>query len=165
VSVGLIVVVSDTSPLRALYYLRELELLERFYGSVLIPPAVERELAFPRKSTQSIDVTSIGFITVQTPTDTAEVRRLARTLDAGEAEAISLAKEVGADLLLIDEARGRAAADAAGLPHVGLLGILIRAKHEQLIADVRSRLDRLRAETRFFISEQLYQHVLRQLGE
>ena len=53
------------------------------------------------------------------------------SLDIGEAEAITLAAELGA-LLLIDEIDGRAAAAAAGIPFVGVLGVLARAKRERV---------------------------------
>jgi len=86
------------------------------------------------------------------------------SLDIGEAEAITLAAELGA-LLLIDEIDGRAAAAAAGIPFVGVLGVLARAKREGLINELRPLIDRLRIELRFRIAEKLYKEFLDANGE
>jgi len=56
-------------------------------------------------------------------------RLLASTLDPGEAEAIALALELSADLILLDERDGRSAAERAGLRVTGVLGVLLRAKN------------------------------------
>jgi hypothetical protein len=53
-------------------------------------------------------------------------------LEPGESESIALALEIGADLLLIDERRGRAEADRLGIKITGLLGILVEAKRKKI---------------------------------
>jgi predicted nucleic acid-binding protein len=63
-------------------------------------------------------------------------RRYVETIDAGEAEAIVWAIELKATRL-IDEVAGRRAASAAGVPYMGVLGVLARAKRERLISEVR----------------------------
>ena len=73
------------------------------------------------------------------------MRALRQDLDAGEAEAIALAVEVEADLLLMDERLGRETARHLGMRYVGLIGVLITAKRNGLIDDVKSRLAALRA--------------------
>jgi uncharacterized protein len=158
-------VVSDTSPLRALHHLGEHWLLHRFYGQILVPPTVADELAGPRGTAAPVDVRSIPFISVRAPSEDLRVRQLGATLDRGEAEAIALAIEVRADAILIDESAGRAEAARAGLNVVGVLGILGRAKREGLIPDVRSRLDRLRREVQFYISDRLYEGFLKSIDE
>lgn len=158
-------VVSDTSPLRALHHLGEEWLLENLYGQVLVPPAVAAELSSPRGLGGPVDITTMAFVTLRAPIDQLRVQQFAQTLDPGEAEAITLAIEVHAAALLIDEAAGRAAAAASGLPFVGVLGILARSKREGRIADVRSRIDRLRSEIQFYLSDQLYEQFLKSIGE
>jgi predicted nucleic acid-binding protein len=159
------IVVSDTSPLRALNHLGHTELLRTLYGEILIPPAVASELAVPRGKGKPLDVSQFPYITIQAPQNSVQLQTLSLKLDSGEAQAIALAIEVQAEILLIDESDGRAAATLAGLKHVGVLGILTRAKREGLISTIRPQLDRLRNEIQFFIADHLYDHILQSVGE
>jgi predicted nucleic acid-binding protein len=86
-------------------------------------------------------------------------------LDVGEAEAIALAKELAADLLLMDGRRGRDIAARLGLRVIGLLGVLIEAKHRGMIPAVKPILDDLKAKAGFWVSQQLYARVLQAAGE
>lgn len=79
------------------------------------------------------------------------VEALLGELDLGESEALIVALELGADLLLIDERTGRDVARRMGIRRVGLVGILIEAKNRGLIASVAEDLDRLVAQTTFRI--------------
>ena len=88
-----------------------------------------------------------------------------RTLDSGEAEAIALAIEMDADLLLIDEKEDRNAARQAGLRITGVLGILLRAKQMGRITSVLPEIQALRQTAQFFISSQLEAAILKQAGE
>ena len=83
----------------------------------------------------------------------------------GEAEAIILAVEKKADLLLLDERRGRTVAYQLGIKFIGLLGILIEAKHQQIISAVKPLLDELIAKAGFWVSTHLYNCVLKAAGE
>ncbi len=78
-----------------------------------------------------------------------------------EAEALSLALEVKAEAVLIDEAAGREMATRLGLSPVGVLGILLKAKARGSVTEIRPLLDSLRRELNFFISPDLYTGVLR----
>jgi hypothetical protein len=90
---------------------------------------------------------------------------LANELDKGEAEAIALATEIQADVLLIDEREGRSFARQAGLRVRGVLGILIRAKAKAEIVSVKAEIEALRSRAGFFVAPSLEAEVLRNVGE
>jgi predicted nucleic acid-binding protein len=93
------------------------------------------------------------------------VRELREHLDAGEAEAIVLAVERRADILLVDERRGRRTATAAGLTVTGLLGVVARAKRAGLIDLGKPVVDELIKIDGFWIGTDLYAEVLAELDE
>lgn len=76
-----------------------------------------------------------------------------------------LALEIGADLLLIDERRGRAEADRLGIKITGLLGILVEAKRKNLIVAVKPLMDALIATSEFRVSSALYNQILNIVNE
>jgi predicted nucleic acid-binding protein len=73
---------------------------------------------------------------------------LSSMLDAGEAEAITLALEWKADVILIDEMDGRRAARDRGLITAGTLNILAQAAERGWL-DYDGVVGRLRSETNF----------------
>src|ERR1022692_2534997 len=127
------IVVSDTSPIRALHFIGQIHLLHRIFGGVLVPPVVARELAEPRRPFESIDVSALAFFEVRAPLNADRVAQCAEELDAGETEAIALAVELGA-MLLIDETDGRATAAAAQVPFIGVLAFSPKQKAKVLSA-------------------------------
>jgi len=85
-------------------------------------------------------------------------------LDEGEAEAIVLALEVNADLVLLDDREARLQAKRLGIQVTGTLGILLRAKRLGLIESLKEELNKLK-ETGFHISKNLEKEILRIAGE
>ena len=152
------IVLSDTSPLTSLLRIGRERLLCELYGTVIIPEAVEREL---RHSHAELP----PFLKVVAPRDRAAVERLAREIDRGEAEAITLAKEADADALLIDDKRGRRVALREGVAIVGLLGVLIVARKKSLVASLKQVLDELEAKADFRLATELKLHALREVEE
>jgi predicted nucleic acid-binding protein len=92
------------------------------------------------------------------------VARLRVIRDTGESEAITLAREVEADLLILDDEAARNTARAEGLKVVGLLAFLILAKERGMISHIKPLLEALKRQS-FFIGDDLYHHILRQAGE
>jgi len=161
-----LIVVSDTSPVLNLARIGRLELLALLYRQVLIPSAVYDELtAYKSGLPGAIDLASRPWLVVASANDRKRVQEFREDLDRGEAEAIVLAIERRADLLLVDERRGRRIATVAGLTATGLLGVLVRAKRAGLIDLGKPVLDELIRTARFWIGPDLYAEVLTELGE
>lgn len=158
------IVVSDTSVLIYLARLRLLDLLPTLYGRVVIPPAVQIELEQgdpPEPALRHIT----EWLEVAAPRDLAKVEMFAHLVDQGEAEAIALALELSADLLLIDDGDGRSFARAQALRAQGLIGVILDAKRAGVLPAVRPELDRLRDLTTFRMSHRVYTDALRRAGE
>lgn len=158
------IIISDTSPLVCLLHLNKINLLKDLFDNVIIPTAVFNELI----SAKTIDETFLHynpFIQVKTPLNKIEVKELRKILDAGESEAIVLSKELNADLLLIDEDRGRKFAVKYGLTIKGILGVLLQAKERKLINQVKPLIDRLQSEINFRINKNLLQKILIEANE
>lgn len=160
------IVISDASPLIALASVRQLDLLRALYGKVVIPPAVYDEItaAYPAAPGAG-DVRNAEWIQVRLADNHRLIEALSLELDTGEAEAIGLAVELNADLLLIDERRGRIVATRLGRRVVGVLGILIEAKAAGILPLVRPILDALTTKAGFWISPMLLAKVLASAGE
>lgn len=145
------VVVSDASPLNYLAIIQAVELLPRLFSSVLIPPAVAAELSSegaPTAVMQLIRDLPL-WLTINAPGRVDS----SLGLDAGETEAIALAVELGIEVILMDERKGRRVAVKRGLLTVGTLAILEQAALHGWI-DFEEYVGRLRATT-FRFHEQL----------
>lgn len=111
------------------------------------------------------EVAAADWIERHTVQNLALVTTLTRDLGRGEAESIPLALELDANLVLLDEKEGRRAAQRLGLYVVGIVGILLEAKSDGTVDEVRPHLDGLRQMARIYLSESLYQHTLAMAGE
>lgn len=152
------IVVSDTSPLSALLTTEQAEILTKLFSEVIVPEAVRDELLRKHASLPQ-------WIKVANASNQTAVARFLETVDAGEAQAIELAKEIHADRLLIDERRGRRLAVQQGLAVIGSIGIALLAKRSGLIPSVRQLLDRLEREGGLYISTEIRESALKSIGE
>lgn len=154
------IVVGDTSPLIGLDDIDKLDLLSSLYGSVIIPQAVREEF-ITGASTRALP----SWIEVREVENHVLVTVLRTEIHRGEAEAIALAVELSADLVLLDERQGRRVAAALGFRHIGVLGILLEAKRRGLLAVIRPLVDELVIKKSFWVSEDLRRRVLEAAGE
>lgn len=162
-------VISDSSTLIHLAAIGRLTLLKDFYQKITIPPAVWKEVVEEGRSRAGAveveEAHQAGWIEVVSPEDKPLLRLLRRDLDGGEAEAIALAIERQADLVLLDESGARRIAELYGLAKTGIIGLLIRAKREGKVRSLQTELDKLRRQAGFWIEDGLYYQVLRVVGE
>jgi predicted nucleic acid-binding protein len=161
-------VASDTSPVCNLAIIGHLNLLRAQFAEVRIPITVRNELEHLSHADAVTDIQralSEGWIKPQAVQDETVVRLLEATLDRGEAEAIGLALEISANLVLLDERDGRSAAEQAGLQVIGVLGVLLHAKVNGQIRAVKPEIDALRSRARFFVSADVERKVLDLAGE
>jgi predicted nucleic acid-binding protein len=160
------VVVADTSPLTALLHLQQMQLLQRLYGQVIIPVTVAAELktlvAFGYDISFLDDQATYA---IRQATDLKLIQSLTIYPDAGEAEAIALARELKADLLLIDEKPGKQFAEAGHIACKGVVGVLIEAKLKGYIPMIKPLLDDLVNNLKFRLSDKIYQPALQKAGE
>ena len=144
------IIVSDTSPINYLVLIGKQDILQSLFQQVVIPEAVFRELQ--NASTPLVVLhwaaNHPAWIEVRQPTAPLDADLL--LLDEGEREAIRLAKEVNAGLLLIDDRMGREEALKRQLPVIGTLGILEQAAERGML-DFASTLTELKRQG-FFIS-------------
>ena len=105
-----------------------------------------------------------GWFDVRLVTDRGMLRSLLPALHLGEASAIALALETDNATLVIDEKDGRNVARQLGIRITGTLGILLKARNQNRIPELRPLVEKLRNKG-FRISEQLVQEILLQVGE
>lgn len=153
------VVVADTSPLNYLVLLGVVDIVPRLYQRVIVPQQVLEELSDPGAPPEVA-------AWVAGPPDWLEIRSAppvtdpaVAELDAGEAAAILLAQEIGAALLLIDDAAGRKEAGRRGIRHTGTLGVLRAAASARLL-DFSIAIEKLRT-TNFRVSDALIAKISR----
>ncbi len=158
------IVVSDTSPILSLALIERLDLLHDLYGAIMIPEAVRAEiLSTDQQGAQ--EVARAEWISTHPIEPEVALKLLLREVDRGEAEAILLAVQMKAGLLLIDERKARRIAAYLDLNVAGLLDVLPAAKQQHLISSVKTVLDELMIRARFRVSRKLYQRTLHSAGE
>ena len=149
-------VISDSSPLIGLERIGRLDLLAALFGTVVVPPAVAREITAKGRLVDWMIEQSLNA-----PLD----RRLSEpTIDPGEREAIGLALQTHTARLLLDEEAARRLARGFGLPVTGTLGVLVPAKRSGILEAVGPLVDALIAVD-FRIDARLREWVLSTTGE
>jgi predicted nucleic acid-binding protein len=161
------IVVADAGPLIGISRVGHVALLHRLYGEILIPEHVREELKLSSHKPGSqiiLNALQAGWIRCVSLRNKSEITRLDQAIDAGEAEAIQLAIEQQADLLLIDDRNGRKAAKRRRVPIIGTGGVLIAAKKAGLLDKIAPVLDAL-TDAGYRLSPALCEQILKLAGE
>ncbi len=149
------IAVSNTSPLILLDKVEHLWILGRLFTKVIIPPSVDKEWLRPGGYVVP-DWLSVKNLT---PESEADAEKLHQEMDKGEAEAIALFRGIKANLLLLDDLRARRYAKSLGLPVAGTAGLLITAKHREIIPEIKQVLDNLKKH-KFYLSDEVLKKAL-----
>ena len=159
------IVVANAGPLIALARIGQLVVLPSLYREIRLPEAVRKEVVVAGEGRAgSEEIEGAEWVRWDCVCDKVGVGLLSDRLDAGESEAIVLAIEENADLLLIDEERGRRVAESRGIAVVGTLGTLVLAKKRGILERVTPHLDALLASG-FRMVPALYDAVLQLADE
>jgi predicted nucleic acid-binding protein len=140
------IVISNTTPLIALAVIRRFDLLRQLFDTIYIPEAVYQEavVAGREQGGAKHELSSATWIEIRAVQGHQAVHALLSELDRGEAETIVLAQEMGADWVLMDEKKGRRQLAKLGLPKVGTVGLLLKAKQLGLVSRIRPDIEQLR---------------------
>lgn len=151
------ILIADTSPLNYLVQIDAVETLPQLFDRVVIPPGVQQELldAGAPEEVQKWINNAPDWLEVQSPAKLDE----SLALGAGETEAISLAVEIAAEQILLDDKAARNAAETRGLPVIGTLGLLSLAAERGLL-DFKDALEKLR-KTNFRASQTLFDELIK----
>jgi len=149
-------IVSDTGPINYLILIGNIELLPRLANRIVLPTGVHHELlnASAPGIVRAWAANLPGWIEVKSARESIK----AKGLSAADCEAITLAKELNATLLLTDDRQARRCASGLGLATMGTLGLLEAAAQRGLIS-LPEALERLRA-TSCFLSEELVENAI-----
>lgn len=151
-------VVVNTTPLICLAIINKLALLEELYGEIYIPSKVFEE-AIKEEKLGSKEIEIWGKSKVSFVKNILLKNNLMVNLDEGEAEVITLALDIKADLVIIDENKGRLIARYNGLKVSGTIGILLDAKRQGKLSSIKGYLDKL-IYNGIYIGKDLYQEAL-----
>jgi predicted nucleic acid-binding protein len=147
-------VITDTSCLILLDTIHQLELLPQLFDMVITTPEVAAE--YGRALPEWLKLHIVRNLSLQ--------QDFAAMVDAGEASAIALAREIESDYIVIDDLQARKLAIKLGLTVIGTLGILLKAKQSGLIPLLKPVLEQIK-QTDFRVTSTLIEKVLRDCGE
>lgn len=157
-------IVADAGPIIAFARIGRLDVLRHVVGELIIPDAVYEELVIKGQGKSgAAEVEQSTWIHRRAVTDRTAFDSLPSQLHLGEREAIVLAQELGAQLL-IDERRGRRSAKERGLEILGILRILVEVKRLGHVDPVKPLFDAILASG-YWIDEELIPAFLQEIGE
>lgn len=156
-------VISNSTPIIHLAKIGRLDLLQQFFGTIIVPQMVWKECTSPGKRRPEIEnILTADWIQVVKINDRI-VTLLRHDLDHGEAEAIALAMERKASLILLDDSDAREKARLYHLPITGTVGLLLRAYREGLLVSFGETLDELESSG-FRLNAKLKEKLLKEVG-
>ncbi|MFY8174364.1 DUF3368 domain-containing protein, partial [Planktothrix agardhii] len=115
------IIISNTSPINYLILIGQIDLLPQLFSQIIIPCAVYQELS-ARDAPENVRnwiINTPNWLKIETVTQPAD--EIIDLLDPGEREAILLAQQLNADLVILDDMKARRIAIDRGLSITGIL--------------------------------------------
>ena len=154
--------VSNTTPIISLSSIGKIEILKELFQEIIIPLAVYEEIK--AKQSYGFNEVDSNFIKVQPIQNTSQEKSLLEQLDIGEAQVIVLSKEINANNTIIDENSGYTIAKESGLNVIRTLSVLLKAKENNVIEEIKPLLDEMISKGRWY-SNHVYYSFLRKANE
>jgi hypothetical protein len=156
--------VVNASPFMALGRVGHLDLLSRLSEEVLLAePVVQEILAGPGED-QARRAIEAGWGR-RVPAENISPRVLEWSLGAGESAVLTIALKAAERRAVLDDAEGRRCARTLGIPIIGTLGVVLRARRLGLIASAAEVIRALRSSG-LFLDERMVEKALREaVGE
>lgn len=148
------IIITDTSCLILLEKINGFDVLRRLFTNITTTPEIKTEFG------ANLPV----WITISPVKDIALMAVLKESIDPDEASAIALAIETPNSLVIVDDLKGRKLAKRMSLSIMGTLGMLLKAKQQNVITLVKPYIDLIQ-ETDFRVSQLIISYVLEQAGE
>jgi len=157
-------IIADSGPLISLAIINHLELLQKLYQQVFVPPAVWHEVTVKGKGMPgAAAVANLSWLEIRKP-EPQVLQPLSILVDPGEAEVIALAQSIENSIVLLDDSQARRVAERFDIPRIGTLGLLRRAKKQGLVREIRPLIEQLKANN-IYMADRLIEAVLQDVGE
>lgn len=154
-------VIVNATPLINFASINRLDILKSLFGKIIVPSQVWDEVVTKASEYETSKVIeSADFITIKNVKDKILYKTLLMDINKGEAEAIVLALEIKASLVVLDEKEARDFAEYYGLNFTGTVGCLLKAKQKGIIKNLKSVLDDIITKGNFWLSDDVYKKVL-----
>lgn len=161
-------VICNASPIVSLAMIGKAELLWELFDEVYIPRAVYQEVVLEgsgKFGAQELQgAINKGYVYIYDVRNRETVNQLYGALHYGELEVIIGAKELGINIVIMDEKLARRLAETLLLTPIGVLGVLMLAKKKGKVKKVKPLLDAL-IQSNFRISKKLYWYILDKIDE
>jgi predicted nucleic acid-binding protein len=156
--------VADASPLILLGKIDQATLLRQLTDELVIPDAVAREVgARPEGRRVLEELTRLGGVEIASHLN-LDLQIEVWDLGSGESQVLALARAAPGGRAVLDDREARRCAQALGLPIIGTLGVVLRAKRQGLIGEARPMIEDLR-RAGLYLTDEIVEGALAHLGE
>lgn len=158
-------IIVNSTPLIVLSNINHLDILQKLYSDIYIPQAVFDEVTAKNDSACQQIKNNLNWIHICAIKNQSMKRMYQAKLHDGEVEVMILAHEnQNKDIIIIDDGAAKKTAKFLGLQVTGTLGVILKAKKENIISNVSSIMNQL-IQNGFYITQEVYDFVKNEAGE